>query len=41
VAQVEAILDRFVEAEGHPEVVQISGGEPTIHPEVLEILAAA
>jgi len=41
VEQVEAILDRFVEAEGQPEVVQISGGEPTIHPDVLEILAAA
>ncbi|TKJ29983.1 MAG: radical SAM protein [Chloroflexi bacterium B3_Chlor] len=40
-AQVEAILDRFLETEGQPEVVQISGGEPTIHPQLLEILAAA
>ena len=40
-AQVEAMLDRFVETEGRPEVVQISGGEPTIHPKILEILAAA
>jgi uncharacterized radical SAM superfamily Fe-S cluster-containing enzyme len=40
-AQVEAMLDRFVEAEGRPEVVQISGGEPTIHPQLLDILAAA
>ncbi len=40
-AQVEAILDRFVETEGQPEVVQISGGEPTIHPGLLDILAAA
>jgi uncharacterized radical SAM superfamily Fe-S cluster-containing enzyme len=39
--QVEAILDRFVKAEGHPEVIQISGGEPTIHPQILDILAAA
>jgi len=38
---VEAILDRFLETEGRPEVVQISGGEPTIHPQILEILAAA
>jgi len=40
-AQVEAILDRLVETEGQPEVVQISGGEPTIHPQILDILAAA
>jgi uncharacterized radical SAM superfamily Fe-S cluster-containing enzyme len=39
--QVEAMLDRLLEAEGQPEVVQISGGEPTIHPQILEILAAA
>ena len=41
VAQVEAMLDRFLETEGQPEVVQISGGEPTIHPQILDILAAA
>ncbi len=41
VAQVEGMLDRLLEMEGHPEVVQISGGEPTIHPQVLDILAAA
>ena len=41
VAQVETILDRFVQHEGRPEVVQISGGEPTIHPRILDILAAA
>ncbi len=40
-AQVEAMLDRFLETEGRPEVVQISGGEPTIHPKILDILAAA
>jgi uncharacterized radical SAM superfamily Fe-S cluster-containing enzyme len=39
--QVEAMLDRLVATEGHPEVVQISGGEPTIHPQLLDILAAA
>jgi uncharacterized radical SAM superfamily Fe-S cluster-containing enzyme len=27
------MLDRFVAAEGSPEVVQFSGGEPTIHPD--------
>ncbi|NOQ43114.1 MAG: radical SAM protein [Dehalococcoidia bacterium] len=41
VAQVEAMLDRFIETEGQPEVLQISGGEPTIHPQLLDILAAA
>ncbi|HVA85231.1 MAG TPA: radical SAM protein, partial [Candidatus Saccharimonadales bacterium] len=41
VPEVEAMLDRFVELEGHPEVVQFSGGEPTIHPDVLEMIAAA
>jgi uncharacterized radical SAM superfamily Fe-S cluster-containing enzyme len=41
VAQVESILDRLLETEGQPEVVQISGGEPTIHPDLLEILEAA
>jgi len=40
-AQVEGILDRFLETEGQPEVVQISGGEPTIHPDILGILTAA
>ena len=40
-AQVEAILDRLIVTEGQPEVVQLSGGEPTIHPQILGILAAA
>jgi hypothetical protein len=39
--QVESMLDAFVAAEGEPESVQISGGEPSIHPQILEILAAA
>jgi len=41
VPEVEAMLDRFVELEGHPEVVQFSGGEPTIHPDLLEMIEAA
>ena len=41
VAQVEAILDRLLQTEGQPEVVQISGGEPTLHPQVLDVLSAA
>lgn len=39
-AQVETMLDRLMAQEGETEVVQVSGGEPTIHPQVLEILAA-
>jgi uncharacterized radical SAM superfamily Fe-S cluster-containing enzyme len=39
--QVARMLDAFVEAEGEPEVIQFSGGEPTIHPEILEFVAMA
>jgi hypothetical protein len=39
--QVELMLDRFVAAEGSPEVVQFSGGEPTIHPQILDFIALA
>lgn len=40
-AQVERMLDAVVRNEGSPDVVQISGGEPTIHPEFFGILDAA
>lgn len=40
-AEVESMLDAIVAAEGEPDVVQISGGEPTLHPEFFEILEAA
>jgi 7,8-dihydro-6-hydroxymethylpterin dimethyltransferase len=39
--EVEDILDGFVRTEGSPEVVQFSGGEPTIHPEIVPMLRAA
>jgi 7,8-dihydro-6-hydroxymethylpterin dimethyltransferase len=39
--QVESMLDAFVQAEGEPEAVQLSGGEPSIHPQILEMLEAA
>ncbi len=39
--EVEGILDHFVATEGHPEVVQFSGGEPTIHPQIIAMLKAA
>ena len=41
-ATVERMLDAIVANEGGaPDVVQISGGEPTLHPQFFEILDAA
>ena len=40
-ATVEYMLDAIVANEGNPDVVQISGGEPTLHPQLFEILDAA
>lgn len=34
-------IDRLVEVEGHAEVLQLSGGEPTIHPDFVRLLAYA
>ncbi|MEA2734174.1 MAG: 7,8-dihydro-6-hydroxymethylpterin dimethyltransferase [Humisphaera sp.] len=39
--QIEFMMDCCVANEGEPDVVQISGGEPTIHPQFFEILDAA
>jgi uncharacterized radical SAM superfamily Fe-S cluster-containing enzyme len=39
--EVEAMLDDFVRTEGIPEVVQFSGGEPTIHPQIIDFVKAA
>lgn len=39
--EVEAMLDDFVRTEGTPEVVQFSGGEPTIHPQIIDFVRAA
>jgi uncharacterized radical SAM superfamily Fe-S cluster-containing enzyme len=39
--QVAFMLDTFVRAEGNPEVLQFSGGEPTIHPEIVEFCRMA
>jgi uncharacterized radical SAM superfamily Fe-S cluster-containing enzyme len=39
--EVEAILDNFVATEGNPEVVQFSGGEPSIHPQIIPMMRAA
>ncbi len=40
-ALIEKMLDAVVRNEGHPDVVQISGGEPTLHSEFFEILELA
>ena len=34
-------IDRLVEVEGQPEILQLSGGEPTIHPAFFEIFEYA
>ena len=39
--QVELMLDTFIAAEGEPEVLQFSGGEPTIHPDIIEFVEMA
>ncbi len=36
--QIEKMLDILVESEGEPDLVQISGGEPTIHPQIIDVL---
>lgn len=36
--EVKKMLDTIVESEQQPDVIQISGGEPTIHPQFFEIL---
>jgi hypothetical protein len=40
-AQIESMLDAVVRNEIKPDVVQISGGEPTLHPEFFEVLKLA
>ena len=39
-ATLERMLDAIVANEGEPDVVQLSGGEPTLHPQFFEILDA-
>jgi len=39
--ECRAAIDRLVEVEGEPEILQLSGGEPTIHPEFFDIFEYA
>ena len=38
---IKQMLDAVVRNEGHPDVVQLSGGEPTTHPEFFRIVEMA
>jgi len=40
-ALIEKMLDAVVRNEGHPDVVQLSGGEPTLHPDFFTIVKLA
>jgi uncharacterized radical SAM superfamily Fe-S cluster-containing enzyme len=39
--EIEKMFDIIIANEGEPDVVQISGGEPTVHPQFFEILDMA
>lgn len=39
--EIEAMLDVLVRSEREPDVVQLSGGEPTVHPDFFAIMDAA
>ena len=39
--EIEEMLDIIVANEGQPDVVQISGGEPTVHPDFFAVLDIA
>lgn len=36
--EIERMLDRIVANEGEPQIVQLSGGEPTLHPDFFAIM---
>jgi len=41
VEDITRMLDALIHSEGEPDVVQISGGEPTIHPDFFTVLDLA
>jgi 7,8-dihydro-6-hydroxymethylpterin dimethyltransferase len=40
-AEIEKMMDALVASEGEADLLQLSGGEPTIHPQIIEIIEAA
>jgi 7,8-dihydro-6-hydroxymethylpterin dimethyltransferase len=40
-AEIERMLDAIVANEGEPQVVQLSGGEPTLHPDFFAVMDLA
>jgi len=40
-AEIERMLDIVVASEGQPDVVQLSGGEPTLHPDFFAVMDMA
>ncbi len=38
---IERMMDALVASEGEPDLLQLSGGEPTIHPQILQIIDMA
>ncbi len=38
---IESMIDAVVANEGEPQIVQLSGGEPTLHPEFFQIMDVA
>ena len=39
--QVTKMIDAYVSYEAEPELLQLSGGEPTLHPDIIEIVRYA
>ncbi|MCK5812653.1 MAG: radical SAM protein, partial [Cocleimonas sp.] len=37
-AQIETMLKTLLDSESEPDLVQVSGGEPTLHPDIIPIL---
>jgi uncharacterized radical SAM superfamily Fe-S cluster-containing enzyme len=38
-AEIDAMLETLIASELEPDLVQLSGGEPTLHPQILDIIA--
>ncbi len=38
---IKSMIDAYVSYEAEPELLQLSGGEPTLHPDIIEIVSYA